>query len=111
MAKYVFLILSLFFVIPAAAAEMSAETITKSIEAIASDPAKITAYCAMAKKMDEVGEDDKKAEAAGDEIDGFFKVLGSDFEAAWNGAQEAPEESPQGKAFEAAMTKLEEKCK
>lgn len=109
--KFSLLLLSAALALPAVAAEMAPEAITKAIEAVAGDPAKVTAYCAMAKKMDEVGEDDKKAEAAGDEIDGYFKTLGPDFEAAWNGAQEAPEDSPQGKAFEAAMTKLEESCK
>lgn len=95
----------------AVAAELSAEAITKAIDGVASDAAKVKAYCAMAKKMDEIGDDEKAAEAAGAEIDGYFKTLGADFEAAWGGAQESPEDSPQGKAFEAGMTKLEEKCK
>lgn len=92
------------------AAEMSAEAITKAVDGVSNDPAKVTAYCAMAKKMDEIGDDDKAAEAAGEEIDGYFKTLGADFEAAWASAQESAEESPQGKAFEEAMTKLDEKC-
>lgn len=97
---------------PAAhAAEMSADAITKAIEAVASDEAKLKAYCAMVKKMDDIGDDEKAAEAAGEEIDGYFKTIGTDFEAAWAGAQEAPEDSAQAKAFEAAMTALEEKCK
>jgi len=93
------------------AAELTADAITKAIEDVSSDANKLQAYCAMAAKMDEIGDDDKAAEAAGDEIDGYFKTLGADFEAAWSGAQEAPEDSPQAKAFEDAMTKLEEKCK
>ena len=92
------------------AAELTADAITKAIEDVSSDANKLQAYCAMAAKMDEIGDDDKAAEAAGDEIDGYFKTLGADFEAAWSGAQEAPEDSPQAKAFEDAMTKLEEKC-
>ncbi len=52
------------------------------------------AYCAMSKKMDEVGDDEKKAEAAGDEIDGYFKTLGEDFENAWDSGQDAKDGSP-----------------
>ena len=92
------------------AAEMTPEAITKAIDAVSADPAKVAAYCAMAKKMDEIGDDDKAAEAAGDEIDGYFKTLGDDFEASWSSAQESAEDSAQGKAFEAAMTKLDDKC-
>lgn len=92
-------------------AEVTADAIKKAIDGVAGDPAKVTAYCAMAKKMDQVGDDDKAAEAASAEIDGYFKTLGPEFEAAWSGAQDAPEDSPQGKAFEDAMTKLDEKCK
>lgn len=95
----------------AGAAEMSADAIKKAIDGVSADQAKVTAYCAMAKKMDEIGDDEKAAEAASAEIDGYFKTLGADFEAAWSGAQDAPEDSAQGKAFEEAMTKLDEKCK
>lgn len=94
----------------AAAAEMSAADVTKAVEGVSNDPAKVAAYCAMAKKMDEIGDDEKAAEAAGEEIDGYFKTLGADFEAAWAAAQESAEDSPQGKAFEDAMNKLDDKC-
>lgn len=103
--------LILFLSLPAAAAELTAEAISKAVAGVSGDPAKVTAYCTMVKKMDEVGEDEKKAEAAAPEIEGLIKTLGADFEAAWNGAQDAPEDSPQSKAFEDAMTKLEEQCK
>lgn len=111
MSRYFYVALALVLAGPAGAAELTPEAITSAISSVAADPAKTTAYCAMSKKMEEVGDDEKKAEAAGDEIDGYFKTLGADFEAAWNGAQEASEDSPQSKAFEEAMTKLDDKCK
>ncbi len=113
MSKLPMLIASAFVAVSscaAHAAELTADAITKAIEDVSTDANKLKAYCAMAAKMDEIGDDDKAAEAAGDEIDGYFKTLGPDFEAAWSGTQEAPEDSPQAKAFEDAMTKLEEKC-
>ena len=92
------------------AAPVDAAAITKSISAAVSDPAKVKAYCAMSKKFEEIGEDDKKAEAAGDEIEGYFKVLGSEFESAWDAGQNSEETSAEGKAFDEAMTKLDAAC-
>ncbi len=89
---------------------VSAETIASTIEATAGDAAKVKAYCAMAAKINEIGDDEKKAEEAGDEIDGYFKELGPDFEAAWNSGQDAAPDSAEAKAFEEAMTKLDDKC-
>jgi predicted porin len=94
-----------------AAAAVDAATITKSIDAAAADATKVKAYCDMSKKMEEVGDDDKKAEAAGAEMDGYFKAIGPEFEAAWNAGQEAKQDSAEGKAFDEAMGKLDAKCK
>lgn len=97
-------------VTPVQAAQVDAATITKSIDAATADPVKTKAYCDLAAKFDEVGDDEKKAEAAGEQIDGYFQVLGADFEAAWDAGQNATEESAEGKAFDDAMTKLDAKC-
>jgi hypothetical protein len=91
--------------------KMSAADIKKNLTAAASDPAKVTAYCAMSKKMDEVGDDEKKAEAAGDEIDGYFKTLGDDFENAWDAGQGAADGSPEATAMDEASSTLDAKCK
>lgn len=91
--------------------KLSAPDIKKNLEAAASDPAKVKAYCAMSKKMDEVGDDEKKAEAAGNEIDGYFKTLGDDFENAWDSGQDAADGSPEAKAMDEAVSTLDAKCK
>jgi len=91
--------------------KMSAPDIKKNLEAAISDPAKVKAYCAMSKKMDEVGDDEKKAEAASDEIDGYFKTLGEDFENAWDSGQDAADGSPEANAMDEAVSKLDAKCK
>jgi hypothetical protein len=90
--------------------KVSAADIKKNLEAAASDPAKVTAYCAMAKKMDEIGDDEKKAEAAGNEIDGYFKTLGEDFENAWDSGQDAADGTPEAKAMDDAVSTLDAKC-
>jgi hypothetical protein len=112
MAKFYMVLLGCLLLAPAAnAATMSAADIKKNLEAVTSDAAKVTAYCAMSKKMDEVGDDEKKAEAAGDEIDGYFAKLGDDFEAAWDAGQDAADGSPEANAMDEAMTALDAKCK
>lgn len=114
MSKFYFALVTALLFAPAvhaADAKMSAADIKKNLEAAASDPAKVTAYCAMSKKMDEVGDDQKKAEAAGDEIDGYFKTLGDDFENAWDAGQDAADGTPEANAMDAAMTTLDGKCK
>jgi hypothetical protein len=109
--RSIFSALALALVIsPAYAAGPDAATITKSIEAVAADPVKAKAYCDMAAKFEEIGDDEKKAEAAGDEIDGYFKTLGPEFEAAWDAGQNAEENSAEGKAFDEAMAKLDASC-
>ena len=92
------------------AADVKPEVISLSITQAASDPVKLKAYCDMAKKMDEVGDDDKKAQAAGDEIDGYIKTLGKEFEVAWNAGQDAADKTPEAKAYDDAMTELDAKC-
>lgn len=110
MKRVLFFVGCCLAVTPVQAATVDAAAITKSIDAATADPVKAKAYCDLAAKFDEVGDDEKKAEAAGDQIDGYFKVLGADFEAAWDAGQNATEESPEGKAFDDAMTKLDATC-
>ncbi|MBS0267847.1 MAG: hypothetical protein JSS54_02585 [Proteobacteria bacterium] len=95
----------------AADQKMGAPDIKKNLEAAASDPAKVKAYCAMSKKMDEIGDDEKKAQAAGDEIDGYFKTLGDDFENAWDAGQDAADGSAEATAMDQAVSTLDGKCK
>lgn len=95
----------------AADQKLGAADIKKNLEAVASDPAKVKAYCAMSKKMDEIGDDEKKAEAAGDEIDGYFETLGDDFADAWDAGQEAADNSAEAKAIDEGLNALDEKCK
>jgi hypothetical protein len=110
---YAALVTALLFApaVHAADAKMSAADIKKNLVAATSDPAKVTAYCAMSKKMDEIGDDEKKAQAAGDEIDGYFKTLGDDFENAWDAGQDAADGSPEATAMDEAVSALDAKCK
>ena len=110
MKRVLFFVGCCLVVTPVQAATVDAATITKSIDAATADPVKAKAYCDLAAKFDEIGDDEKKAEAASEQIDGYFQVLGADFEAAWDAGQNATEESSEGKAFDDAMTKLDATC-
>ncbi|MBR2537005.1 MAG: hypothetical protein IKE66_13125 [Hyphomicrobium sp.] len=110
MKRVLFFVGCCLAVTPVQAAGVDAATITKSIDAATADPVKAKAYCDLAAKLDEIGDDEKKGEAASDQIDGYFKVLGADFEAAWDSGQNSTEDSAEGKAFDEAMTKLDATC-
>ena len=98
------------FASPALAVDAKIEAAVKTFAAVESDPAKVKAYCDMSKTMEEVGDDEKKLEAANDKIDGYFKTLGPDFETAWNSGENLKEDSAEAKALSDALDKLDAKC-
>jgi len=95
---------------PALALDPKTEQAVKTFGAVESDSAKLQAYCDMGKTMEEVGDDEKKLEAANDKIDGYFKTLGPDFETAWNSGENLKEDSEDAKALSEALDKLDAKC-
>ncbi len=95
---------------PAVAADAKIEAAIKTIEKTAADPEKVKSYCAMTKVMESVGDDEKKAAAAEAEIDGYMKKLGPEFESAWSAGESLDENSPDAKALNAALEKLDDKC-
>lgn len=94
--------------VPAQAADV--DSAVKTLEAVAADPAKQEAYCGLTATLDEVGEDQKKAKAAEEEIQGYFKTLGPEFDEAWSAGSELKEGSAELKKFDAALEKLDEPC-
>lgn len=94
----------------AMAATPKIDAAVKTFEGVASNPDKLAAYCAMSKKMAEIGEDEKKAEAAAEEMNGYFDKLGPEFEEAWGAGDELPEKSPDVEVLSASLTKLDAAC-
>lgn len=95
---------------PALALDAKTEQAVKTFAAVENDPAKLKAYCDMGKTMEEVGDDEKKMEAADSKIDEYFKTLGPDFETAWNSGENLKEDSAEAKALSDALDKLDAKC-
>jgi len=95
---------------PALALDPKIDQAVKTFSAVENDPAKLQAYCEMGKTMEEVGDDEAKLKAADSKIDGYFKTLGPDFEAAWNAGENLKEDSPEAKALSDSLDKLDAKC-
>ncbi len=95
---------------PVWALDAKYEGAIKVFEATSNDAAKMKIYCTMNKLMADVGDDEKKAEAAEAQFNGFLKDLGPEFETAWSAGEGLDPESAEGKAVNDALDKLDGKC-
>ncbi len=97
---------------PALAANPTIEAAIKTFDAVAADAGKLKIYCDMAKLSDGAGDDadDSKAEALDKQMQDYMKQLGSDFETAYEAGADLDPESEDGKAYDAALDKLDGKC-
>ena len=83
----------------------------KTFDTVAADAAKLKTYCEMSKVMSSAdAEDDSKAEALDKQMDGFMKALGPEFQTAFEAGADLDPESADGKVYDAAMDKLDDKC-
>jgi len=94
---------------PALAASPKVEAAIKTIRAVAADPNQLKTFCVL--QMENVGvdkKDDPKFEAA---IDEYFKRLGTEFQSAWEVVESIDENSPDGRAIDAVLDELDDKCR
>lgn len=104
------LVLSCFAAGPALAANAEIDAAVKVFNDVQNNPEKLKTFCAMAKVMDDAGDDETKAEAAEKEVDGYLEKLGPDFETAWNAGGDLPEDSPEIKKLDDAFDAVASKC-
>jgi hypothetical protein len=95
---------------PALAADTKVDAAVTAFEQVGADAAKLKAYCAMSKLMNETGDDENKAQAAEPQVDAYMKELGPELEAALNAGEPLDEKSPDYQKYDEAISKLEEKC-
>lgn len=95
---------------PALAADTKVDAAVTAFEQVGADAAKLKAYCAMSKLMNETGDDENKAQAAEPQVDAYMKELGPELEAALNAGEALDEKSPDYQKYDEAISKLEEKC-
>jgi hypothetical protein len=102
-------------VTPSLAASAAVESASKTFDQVAADPGKLKTYCEMSKLMNESGDEQEGDAAKDDALDkqmqGYMKELGSDFESAFEAGADLDPESADGKAYDAALDKLDSKCK
>ena len=83
----------------------------KTFDTVGNDAAKLKVYCEMSKVMSSAdAEDDSKAEELDKQMDGFMKDLGPEFQTAFEAGADLDPESADGKTYDAAMDKLDDKC-
>lgn len=93
---------------PAAAADPKIESAARVFQSMSADPGKVKTFCEMTKAMDSAGE---KVDSATDaKIQSYMTQLGPDFEAAWNAGNDVDDNSADGKAYNAALETLTDKC-
>jgi hypothetical protein len=101
--------ISLFLVTtPALAASPQVEAAVKAFQAVGLDTQRLKAFCEMMQIDDKMG--DKEDPALNAQIDKLLDRLGADFKSAWNTFEDIDENSPDGKALDAALDRLEDKC-
>lgn len=99
--------------LPALAANPKVDAAVKAFSAVEADKAKLDTYCKMSKSMSAGGSgelSEQQEESMGKEMEGYMKQLGSEFEAAWEAGGDLEPESEDGKAYDAALEKLDAKC-
>jgi hypothetical protein len=100
------------FVPPAFAASESVASAVKTFDAVAADAGKLKIYCEMSKLMSagDDSDDESKSEELDKQMQGYMKQLGTDFETAFEAGADLDPESEDGKAYDAALDKLDAKC-
>lgn len=94
-----------------ALAAANVDAAVKTFAATGEDPAKLKIFCEMSKVMSaDDTQDEAKSKAADEQINGFMKQLGADFETAWHVGDELDPESADGKSFGAALDAIDGKC-
>jgi hypothetical protein len=101
-----------FFVAPAFAVSPNVESAIKTFDTVAADPGKLKTYCEINKVMSTASDDDDdaKSEALDKQVQALMKELGPEFETAFEAGADLEPESEDGKAYDAAIDKLDGKC-
>lgn len=98
---------------PLLAANAKVDAAVKAFAGVEADKAKLDTYCKMSKSMSSGGSGEMtpaQEETMGKEMEGYMKTLGSEFESAWEAGGDLEPESEDGKAYDAALEKLDGKC-
>jgi hypothetical protein len=90
---------------PAIAASPKVDEAIKTVRALTADANRLKTFCAFLDEMEKTP--DKDGPAGDAVIDKYVKLLGADFQTAWDTIEGVDENSADGKAIDAV---LQEKC-
>jgi hypothetical protein len=94
---------------PSLADSGEVEAGVKVFQAVGADANRLKTFCEIIQIDDKMGKKEDPALSA--QIDKLLDQLGADFKAAWRAVEEIDENSPDGKALNAAADRLEDKCR
>ena len=96
---------------PAIAASPKVEAAIKSLAKIETDAGKFQSFCKLIADLDDVPDQDvAKAEALERQLENVLRSMGFDVLQAWDLGGDLDPQSEDGKAFEAAIEAIEDKC-
>jgi hypothetical protein len=98
----------LLITIPALAVSPKVEDAIKIFQAVVTDANKLKTFCELLDLDEELG--DKQDPVIEAQMDKLLDQLGAEFEAAWDIVEDTDERSPDGRALNAALDQLEDKC-
>ena len=84
------------------------EDAIKIFQAVVTDANKLKTFCELLDLDEELG--DKQDPVIEAQMDKLLDQLGADFEIAWDTVEDTDERSPDGRALNAALDQLEDKC-
>jgi hypothetical protein len=93
---------------PSFAASPKVEAAVKTLQTVGADAGKLKTFCELMDLDEKLG--DKTDSALEAQMDKLLDQLGNDFKAAWDALDDADERSPDGRALNAALEQLEDKC-
>jgi hypothetical protein len=98
----------LLIITPALAASPKVESAVKVLQAVAADANKLKTFCELMDLDEKLG--DTVSPVLENQMDKLLDQRGEDFELAWDVVEETDERSPDGRALNAALDQIEDKC-
>ena len=98
----------LLIITPTLAASPKVESAVKVLQAVAADANKLKTFCELMDLDEKLG--DTESPVLETQMDKLLDQLGEDFELAWDVVEETDERSPDGRALNAALDQIEDKC-
>ena len=93
---------------PTIAASPKVEDAVKVLQAVGTDANKLKTFCELMDVDEKLG--DKEDPVLEAQMDKLLDQLGADFKVAWDVIEDTDERSPDGRALNAALDQLEDKC-